>query len=55
MGLEDYVMLKMLQEKNSDAADLLIAKLFLGYDNWTNSFVKYRQVRKELMVLLGKL
>jgi hypothetical protein len=55
MGLEDYVMLKMLQEKNSDAADLLIAKLFLGYDNWTKSFVKYRQVRKELMVLLGKL
>jgi hypothetical protein len=52
MGLEDYAMLKMLRMKDPGAAESIIARLFLGYDNWVNSFVEYREVRKELMEAL---
>ena len=52
MGLEDYAMLKMLKAKDPGAAESIIGRLFLGYDNWVNSVVEYRKVRKELMEAL---
>ena len=52
MGLEDYAMLKMLKRKYPGAAESIIGRLFLGYDNWVNSVVEYRKVRKELMEAL---
>jgi len=54
MGLEDYAMLKMLKVKDPEAAESIIGRLFLGYDNWVNSFVEYRKVRKELMGALSR-
>ena len=52
MGLEDYAMLKMLKIKDPGAAESITGRLFLGYDNWVNSIVEYRKVRKELMEAL---
>jgi hypothetical protein len=54
MGLEDYAMLKMLKIKDPEAAESIIGRLFLGYDNWVNSIVEYRKVRKELMRTLNR-
>ena len=49
IGMEDYDLIKMLEEKKPDIANTLVLELFRAFDDYEKDIGKYREVKKRLL------
>ena len=47
--MEDYDLIKMLEEKKPDIANTLVLELFRAFDDYEKDIGKYREVKKRLL------
>lgn len=53
IGMEDYILLQMLRQKNPTLTDSLINELVQGYKSYSKSVSDYRVVREKLLMALS--
>ncbi|RFM26664.1 DUF4091 domain-containing protein [Deminuibacter soli] len=53
-GINDYTLLRMLQKQNAAAAQVLVNKIVLSYDNYNTDAATILAIHKQLLVALSK-
>ena len=53
-GIDDYQLLKMVEEKDSTKARGFANSLIIGFDQYDNSVTHFRKIRKQMLEFLSQ-